>query len=71
MLTKLLAGWKQLQEFLAVDGGLYVDIFALVVIARLLGVMFGFPPLTCNEASVWAATIATFGATQFKGPRQP
>jgi hypothetical protein len=62
-MERLLLVWKKLQEFLSVDGGLYVDAMCVVIIVRLLAVLFKFPPMTAAEAGLWAATIGTYGYT--------
>ena len=68
-MDKLLDIWKKLQEFLTVDGGLYVDVMCVVIIIRLMAVLFKFPPLTANEAGLWGVTVAAFSATKFSGPK--
>jgi hypothetical protein len=68
-MNRLLQIWQTIQEFLSVDGGLYVDLMCITIIVRLIAVLFHFPPLTGAEAGLWAATIGTYGASQFKGPR--
>lgn len=70
MLDKIMARWKWIQEFISVDGGLYLDLMCIVIVVRLLAVLKGYAPMTNAEAGIWAATIATFGASQFKGPKQ-
>ena len=67
-MTRLLVIWKTIQEFLSVDGGLYVDAMCVVIIVRLLAVLWKFPPMTAAEAGLWGATIATYGYTT-KGPK--
>lgn len=62
------AAWNWAQEFVSVKGGLYVDMFAVIFLLRLLGPLFGWPALTFPEAGVWAATIGAFVVP--KGPRQ-
>lgn len=52
--------WKWLQDFLSLDGGLFVDAFAVVFLVRLLAPLRGFPPLTMAEAGMWGVTIASF-----------
>jgi len=69
MIDKLLSGWKVIQEFLSIDGGLYIDAFAIVFIVRLLAPLRGFPPVSNAEAGLWAATISAF-AYSGKGPKQ-
>lgn len=48
------------QDVVSVKGGLWVDLFAIAVLLRLLGPFKGYPPLTAQEAGLWAATIGAF-----------
>ncbi len=68
-MNRLLEIWKTLQQFLSVDGGLYVDLMCVVIIVRLLAVLWKFPPLTVAEAGLWGATVTAFAAGNFKGPK--
>ena len=68
MKDKITYWWNWLQDFLSVDGGLYVDVFCLIILIRLIAVLFRFPPLTPAEAGLWGATIATYGYSN-KGPK--
>jgi hypothetical protein len=70
MWDKIQAVWDHIQELLSLDGGLYVDAFAVVMIVRLLAVLFGAKALNASEAGMWGATIMTYGASKFGGPRQ-
>lgn len=58
--------WTYIQSLLSVDGGLYVDAFAIVMLVRLVAVLFGKPPLTIEEAGIWGATIGTYGYVKGK-----
>jgi len=69
-MDKLLAIWKKAQEFLTVDGGLYVDAMCIVIIVRLVAVLFKAPPLTASEAGLWSVTVGAFSASKFGGPKQ-
>lgn len=51
------------------DGGIWVDLFGIVMLLRLLGPLFHFPPMTAAEAGVWAATIASFAASNIGGTK--
>lgn len=57
------------QDALSVNGGLWVDCFAVVMLLRLLGPFKGYPAMSTAEAGVWAATIASFAAGNFGGPK--
>ena len=59
-MNRLFEIWQKIQEFLAVDGGLYVDVMCIVIIVRLIAVLFKFPPLTSSEASLWGVTVSAF-----------
>ena len=59
-----------LQNLVSVKGRLFVDMFAVVMVVRLIAVLAGKPPLTAAEAGMWAATIATFGYSN-SGPKNP
>lgn len=59
-MDKLLQYWKMVQQFMNVDGGLYVDAMCVVIIVRLLAVLFHFPPLTNAEAGLWGVTVTAF-----------
>lgn len=61
MLNKVKEIWQTVQQAIQLDGGTYVDIFAIVFIARLLAPLWGYKPLTLGEASVWGSTIGAFG----------
>lgn len=62
MLDRLLSLWFKLQKF-TLDGGTFVDLFAVVTVLRLCGPLFGRPPMNLAEAGVWSATIAAFAAS--------
>jgi len=52
------------------EGNEWVDIFGVVIIARLIAVFFHFPPLTMAEAGLWSATIGSLAMTNtFGGPK--
>ena len=61
--------WRMVQDVVSIKGGLYIDMFAVVMIARLIGAMFGKPPLTVAEAGLWGATIAAFAYSGTNGPK--
>jgi len=67
--SSIQAAWKWLQGFLSIDGGLFVDAFAIVFLVRLLGPLRGYPAMNAPEAGMWAATIAAFAASNIGGPR--
>jgi hypothetical protein len=69
MLDKIMSRWKWLQEFISVDGGIYIDAMCIVIVVRLLAVLKGYAPMTNAEAGLWSVTIATYGAGKFKGPK--
>lgn len=46
-----------------IKGGTFVDAFAVVMLARLIGPLFHLPPMNGAEAGMWAATISAFAAT--------
>ncbi len=50
-------------------GSDWVDLFGLVFLARLVLVLWHFPPLTMPEASLWAATISAFAYSNTQGPK--
>jgi hypothetical protein len=54
---------------LKLQGGDFVDIFAVVFIARLIGPLFHLPAMNGAEAGMWAATIASFAASNIGGPK--
>jgi hypothetical protein len=47
----------------------WVNGFAVVFLARLLGPLWGMPPLTASEASMWAMTIGSYAFTN-QGPKE-
>lgn len=57
------------QDAVSVDGGLWVDCFAIVMLLRLLGPFKGYPAMTTAEAGMWAATIAAFSYSNTNGPK--
>jgi hypothetical protein len=70
MRDKITFWWNWIQGLLSIDGGLYVDLLCLVITARMIAPLFGKRPMTMAEAGVWSATIATYGASKFKGGGQ-
>lgn len=63
------AVWTWIQGFVSVQGGIYVDMFAVVFIVRLLAPLKGFPALNYSEAGMWAATISAYAYSK-GGPKQ-
>ena len=57
------------QDLVSVPGGLYVDLFGLVMVVRLLAVLKGFPPLSMSEAAVWGTTVGSLAYSN-GGPKQ-
>lgn len=53
-----------------IDGGKFVDAFAVVMLVRLCGPLFHLPPMNASEAATWGTTIAAFAATNIGGPKQ-
>lgn len=53
----------------SLDGGSWVDMFGLVILIRLLAPLFYLPPMNAAEAGIWAATVASFAATNIGGPK--
>lgn len=51
----------------SLDGGSWVDLFGVVILARLLGPLFHLPPMTAAEAGTWASTIAAFAYSNRPG----
>jgi len=51
--------FSNLQDLVSVPGGLYVDLFGLVMVVRLLAVLKGFPPISASEAAVWGTTVGS------------
>jgi hypothetical protein len=56
---------------LYLDGGTFVDMFAVVFIIRLLGPLFHMPAMNGSEAGVWAATISSFAFSNNNGGPKP
>lgn len=52
-----------------IDGGTWVDIFAVVFIVRLLAPLFHLPAMNIAEAGIWGATITSFAYSN-QGPKQ-
>jgi hypothetical protein len=52
--------WNMAQDVVSVKGGLWVDLFAIVTLVRLLAPLKGFPAMTVQEAAIWGTTIAAF-----------
>lgn len=61
--------FSNLQDLISVPGGLYVDLFGLVMVARLLAVLKGFPPLSASEAAVWGSTVASLAYSNTGTPK--
>ena len=57
------------QSALSIDGGTWVDIFAVVFIIRLLAPLKGFAPMTNSEAGIWATTIMSFSYNNTNRPK--
>jgi hypothetical protein len=51
----------------SLDGGSWVDLFGVAILLRLLAPLFHLPPMNGAEAGTWAATIASFAATNIGG----
>jgi hypothetical protein len=47
----------------SLDGGSWVDLFGITFLVRLWMPLFHYPPMNGAEAGIWAATIASFAAT--------
>jgi len=52
----------------SLDGGIWVDIFGLVFIIRLLAPLFHQPAMNLAEAGVWGATISAFSYSNTNRP---
>ena len=55
MIEKLTQIWNVIQDAVQVKGGTWVDLFGLVMIARLLAPLKGMAPLNPSEAGVCGA----------------
>lgn len=60
---------SMVQDLISVNGGIYVDAFAIVMLVRLLGPLRGYPAMNAAEAGMWAATIAAFSYSNTQGPK--
>lgn len=69
MLDKIKFYWAYVQQLLSLDGGLYIDAFAVCFMVRLLGPLRGYPPVNMAEAGMWSATIAAFAYGKGGGPK--
>jgi hypothetical protein len=58
-LTQAKSVFAGFQDLVKVPGGLYVDLFGLVMVVRLLAVLKGFPPVSAAEAAVWGTTVGS------------
>ena len=70
MLNKIKEYWLYLQSLAELNGGLYVDAFAIVILVRMWAVLHGYPALTPQEAGLWAVTIGAFAYSNKGGPKQ-
>jgi hypothetical protein len=61
--------FSNIQDLVKVPGSLYVDLFGLVMVVRLLAVLKGFPPLTVSEAAVWGTTVGSLAYYNTNGPK--
>lgn len=52
--------WNMAQDVVSVKGGLWVDMFAIVTLVRLLAPLRGYPSMTIQEAAIWGTTISAF-----------
>lgn len=69
LLTKTQELWSLMQDIISVKGGLYVDLFAVIVALRLLAPLKGFPAMTPAEVTAWSVTITAFAASVIGGPK--
>jgi hypothetical protein len=60
---------NKLMKLPSLDGGSWVDLFGLAILARLIAPLFHFPPMNAAEAGTWAATIASFSFYNTNGPK--
>lgn len=67
--SQIKLSWQWLQDFLSLQGGLYIDAFAIVFLVRLIGPLKGLPAINPSEAAMWSATIAAFAASNIGGPK--
>ncbi len=68
VLGKLKEVSQLVQQVGDIKGSLYVDLFGIVMMIRLLAVIKGFPPLSASEAAVWGSTIGSLAYSN-GGPR--
>jgi hypothetical protein len=64
-------GASQIEEegrMKSLDGGTWVDLFGVIILARLIAVFFHFPPLTMQEAGLWSCTVGAFAYSNH-GPK--
>jgi hypothetical protein len=59
--------WNMTQDIVSVKGGLWVDMFALATLLRLLAPLRGYPAMTVQEAAIWGTTIAAFSYSKTNG----
>ncbi len=68
LISQLKSVFSAVQDLVNVPGSLYVDLFGIVIMLRLLAVLKGFPPLSVSEAAVWGTTVGSLAYSN-GGPR--
>jgi tetrahydromethanopterin S-methyltransferase subunit E len=56
--------WNMAQDIVSVKGGLWVDMFAIVTLVRLLAPLKGYPGMSIQEAAIWGTTIGAFAISK-------
>lgn len=61
--------WNYIQSLLDIDGDVWMGLFTLVIVGRIVLVLKGCAPLTAAEAATYGTAVGAFAYSN-KGPRQ-
>jgi hypothetical protein len=58
--------WNKVQKFLDVDGDVWMGLFTAFILARLILVLKGYPPLTLPESGAYSSAVGAFAYSNRK-----
>ncbi len=60
--------WDYIQSLFDIDGDIWMGLLTIVYIYRILAVLWGQPPVTMAEATLYSAAVGAFAYSN-KGPK--
>ena len=71
MYYKLQEIWEKCQDFLDINGDVWMSFFTAAMIFRIVSSKFGAPALTAAEAAAYASAVTAFAySNKGGGPKQ-